>query len=147
MDEKSSAGINGSDGGLAAGVASKKKEKKKKSLGCFLYYSLYSVSLWGRHAAIHVRMKECYGKTRRFEKSGWIKHPSHGVRLLNNGRRKKFNLISAFLVKEAKSGFLAPGIIKAHCYVGPGGGGSTCIKNKARAKRINPGYLISLLQS
>lgn len=75
MDEKSSAGINGSDGGLAAGVASKKKKERKKSLGCFLYYSLYSVRLWGRHAAIHVGMKECYGKTRRFEKSRLDKTP------------------------------------------------------------------------
>lgn len=133
MDEESSAGINGSDGGLAAGVASQKK-KEKKSLGCFLYYSLYSVPLWGRHAAIHVRMKECYGKTRRFEKSGWIKHPSHGVRLLNNGRRKKFNLISAFLVKEAKSGFLAPGIIEAHCYVGRGWGGALASRTKLGLK-------------
>ena len=43
MDEKSSAGINGSDGGLAAGVASKKKKEKKKVLdvSCIIPFTLY----------------------------------------------------------------------------------------------------------
>lgn len=40
MDEKSSAGINGSDGGLAAGVASKKK-KKVLDVSCIIPFTLY----------------------------------------------------------------------------------------------------------
>lgn len=103
MDEKSSVRINGSDGGLTAGVAPK---LFKKSFGCILYYSYYPVPLWERHVTFSCSPRErILRKEKTIRESDWINNPSHSVRLLNNvltRTEQELNSISELLVKRPK---------------------------------------------